>query len=639
MAQKARIEEYSDGNVTIYNLRNNIGVPVFGLNEMISASRVTQYWDGTPMDDSKVDNQLYLQLKSLPDDSNTELEKYVGDYFKVNLPNEGELFLEKDTMQEMRDVNSTEILLLQMGYYKGVKLNGYYAKGDTPASIEYRLSTTSDADDGGSVIEVGGVKLEHDFKDGVINSTYFGSIADKLTDNTEIIQKALNKADGGGSLHIPRDTLFDIHQLVIPDNISINYFESEKTYEQVIFINKIHRNGTPVNEVEYSSPYHTGLVLNVEEDINSNIPPDASTRLARSLVYRKNGRTQLINTVLGDGTYLVRHVRDFEAQPFGEHVYSIDGASSDLIFAQNIRTATRKGSIFAHSRPIVSMADILAFNYFVDEVNGDDTNQGTTASPFKTVEKALDQIAYLNLVTANIRIRGHYSSDINIEGLVGLKSSVTIIGDSSNRSENILSSTVNIRNCIGGLLFRNFEVRSLLSITNSFNVIAQDIIYSPESGGVFITNSSQVKISSSVFNGQTYGIRASDSYVISENNSGSSVNSLRSMGASIIYQKGTQASGVMQENTGGTIFPKTYITLATQSEVNTGTNDTKAVTPLTLQNKVATTTVKGLVNQATASADSASPVGETYSQSEVQAILNELRDLKAKMRTAGMLNS
>lgn len=43
--------------------------------------------------------------------------------------------------------------------------------------------------------------------------------------------------------------------------------------------------------------------------------------------------------------------------------------------------------------------------------------------------------------------------------------------------------------------------------------------------------------------------------------------------------------------------------------------------------------------KAAASADAATAVGTAYSQTEVQAILNELRDLKAKMRTAGLLSN
>src|SRR5690606_35560101 len=109
------------------------------------------------MDDSKAGGSVYLKYKG------TEYPDYTGSYFRVNLPNFGELFLEKDTVAQMRALSSTEVLLLKMGYYKGVKLNGYWSKGDAP-TVEYFLSETTEEDDGGSVIEVGGVKFEHDFK-------------------------------------------------------------------------------------------------------------------------------------------------------------------------------------------------------------------------------------------------------------------------------------------------------------------------------------------------------------------------------------------------------------------------------------------------------------------------------------------
>jgi len=52
----------------------------------------------------------------------------------------------------------------------------------------------------------------------------------------------------------------------------------------------------------------------------------------------------------------------------------------------------------------------------------------------------------------------------------------------------------------------------------------------------------------------------------------------------------------------------------------------------------ASITIKGLVNQAEPSADIATPLSETYTQTEVQAILTELRDLKTKLRSAGILS-
>lgn len=51
----------------------------------------------------------------------------------------------------------------------------------------------------------------------------------------------------------------------------------------------------------------------------------------------------------------------------------------------------------------------------------------------------------------------------------------------------------------------------------------------------------------------------------------------------------------------------------------------------------ATTLARGTVRQSAASADAAAAVGAAYTQAEVQAILDELRDLKAKLRTAGLL--
>lgn len=156
--------------------------------ESVNYEEVTTWWDGTPMDDSKADGEVYRKLPSTAG----------GGYVRRVYDNFGQLFLEKDTMLEMRDLSSTEILLIQIGRYKGVKLNGYYDKGDTPTPIEYLLSETLENDDGGSVIEVGGVKLEHVFID-VLDIRHFGANA-QLTDNNEFITAATNYASNNPNL-------------------------------------------------------------------------------------------------------------------------------------------------------------------------------------------------------------------------------------------------------------------------------------------------------------------------------------------------------------------------------------------------------------------------------------------------------
>jgi len=54
---------------------------------------------------------------------------------------------------------------------------------------------------------------------------------------------------------------------------------------------------------------------------------------------------------------------------------------------------------------------------------------------------------------------------------------------------------------------------------------------------------------------------------------------------------------------------------------------------------VANTSEAGLVKQAVASLDSASVPGATYAQGEMQSLLTELRDLKTKLRNAGVLST
>lgn len=98
-------------------------------------------------------------------------------------------FLIKNRMADMRALSASEITALQNGTYDGVELLGYYQKGDTATPIIYYLAPASPdpgSDNGGSVIEVGSVKLEHRFN-GTTDIIYFGA-AVALSNNYEAIQ-------------------------------------------------------------------------------------------------------------------------------------------------------------------------------------------------------------------------------------------------------------------------------------------------------------------------------------------------------------------------------------------------------------------------------------------------------------------
>lgn len=162
---------YKDGSIVVSNVKSKID------NTTTSYSVVNTWHDGTPMDDSKVD-QWGIYSKYKP----------TGEYLRENRPQWGELFLELDSIQQLRDITTYNQYLVRIGYYKGVTLNGYYAKNDTPRPIQYFISNTLLPDDGGSVFDIAGLKLVHNFI-GELDVKYFGVVSDGVTDNYNIFTK------------------------------------------------------------------------------------------------------------------------------------------------------------------------------------------------------------------------------------------------------------------------------------------------------------------------------------------------------------------------------------------------------------------------------------------------------------------
>lgn len=97
----------------------------------------------------------------------------------------------KNTMAEMRNLSTAEIADLQNGIYKGVCLLGYYEKRDTPSPIIYHVSATSGTDDGGSIIETGGIKLEHNFAHD-LDARYFGVKGNGTYNDTPFVLSYFN---------------------------------------------------------------------------------------------------------------------------------------------------------------------------------------------------------------------------------------------------------------------------------------------------------------------------------------------------------------------------------------------------------------------------------------------------------------
>lgn len=164
--------EYKDGSIVVSNVKSKID------NTTTSYSVVNTWYDGTPMDDSKVD-QFGIYSKYKP----------TGEYLRENKPQWGELLLEVDTIEKLRALSTYYLFLIKIGYYKGVRLSGYYQKGDTPAPIDYNISNSNKPDDGGSILVIGSLKLEHLFLNGV-DMFYYGAKCDSVTNDLDSYYRA-----------------------------------------------------------------------------------------------------------------------------------------------------------------------------------------------------------------------------------------------------------------------------------------------------------------------------------------------------------------------------------------------------------------------------------------------------------------
>lgn len=261
MAQSHTREVYTDGSIVYSNLFNDIGVPLLGNRKSIEARVITHYWDGTPMTDDKVDNKLYSKIGN--------------DYVEYLFPFWGENFLEKDTMAQMRAMEPWEIILLRRGYWKGVRLSGYYSKNDTPKPIEYLLSTTLNPDNEGSVIAIGVIKLEYKFV-GSCDSTYFGIFPDQSDVTTKFTNFLRYCADNSIIATAP-DGYFNVNGtsngdlgILCPSNLECRF--SKNTVFKIIPTRSIY---TGIFSFLESENVKINF-LNVEGDKHEHLAPDNS---------------------------------------------------------------------------------------------------------------------------------------------------------------------------------------------------------------------------------------------------------------------------------------------------------------------------------------------------------------------------
>lgn len=161
--------------VTLLNSKTNL---------LETYQEVCSWFDGSAMDFSKVDGEVYRRKNSK--------------YFMKVLDFTNQDYLIKNTLQDVRLMTATEILLIKMKFYKGVQLNGYYSANDTPKPIFYTISVEEIEDNSGDKLVISDLQLITIFQN-EIDLAYFGVLSGldnmeyRINDVIEILQNYPNK--------------------------------------------------------------------------------------------------------------------------------------------------------------------------------------------------------------------------------------------------------------------------------------------------------------------------------------------------------------------------------------------------------------------------------------------------------------
>ena len=660
-------------------------------NKSATYNITSTWYDGSPMDDSKLDNDLVYV-------------KYDGEYLVRNLE-EGQV-LQKDTMNDMRNLSTFETLLLKMGIYKHVQLNGYYEKGDTPEPIDYHITSGSLSDNSFSVIVVKDIILTHNFQ-GFLNVLYAGLIPNNAdVDNSPALQNIVNGASStfrDGTIYFPKGLYYVKEGINIPaprewtfegdwsKNTGGNtgfsgilYNGTEATYvinvegeassssrAKLNIITLFIRNLSEQTDVD-GVVYNNGVAINLDTITISGFRDNLVIRgyfyynRVNNCTFRSAHRHGIFATgsPLFNGTALTKcRIQNnggwgfYSSSRLGE-VITIEGCWIE---------GNGEGGIALR----VPLSSNIVGNYFEFNEGTDiqittrsssgDANFITRISNNKFRPFAGNSVIRLNSATA-----GYYAEAIISNNIIETNSleegeSATFISIPTHPNSvgvTLEANQIGSRSTPGGTIV--LSNRTTLTHLKRFVAINDNIVEGTHPsirGGTYYDNLT--------INGRLAVIPATMSDIDSIHSTLDIVfpekatsmirtrigsGSETSGSHTTEFWRGSREVARIDHNLelflirkgvkgfGGS-EPGVYFNInSPQGKIEAGVNSI-CLTPQGIYRKDSGTGTGGwvLFEPSAASADSASDVGATYSQAEVQAILTELRDLKTKMRASGLL--
>ena len=138
----------------------------------------------------------------------TAIEYFSAGSVDLATPGDGTVTADKITYDAAIKIDLKTIaeLRAQAGIANAVVyLSGYYAAGDGGGGLFYWHTTSTDADNGGTIIKVTGLATGRWIRTdtNMINIKMFGAVGDQVTDDTTAIQAAMTYVGSDGKIFIP----------------------------------------------------------------------------------------------------------------------------------------------------------------------------------------------------------------------------------------------------------------------------------------------------------------------------------------------------------------------------------------------------------------------------------------------------
>lgn len=332
---------------------------------------------------------------------------------------------------------------------------------------------------------------------------------------------------------------------------------------------------------EKVNPYNGGIVFN----INDASQPSSLLRLRTNRVTAvyKNGKEDKRWKPIIVGNLVVMQIQAADYDPTATYEVSYIALDQYLLSApvqavtgetaSNLKTVVDTLAANSADRDArISANEILArqiyqvpkqttanMTLYVDATNGADNNDGSAGKPFKTIQRAIDNVPQVINHTVNINVAdGTYSESVTISGFSG-KGTFTLTG-------NVTAYNVNANNV---LIYKNsVEINvqgfNLTSTTSeAVNAVGNIrlIVFKCQATGAaafagLSSNCGFVSVNQCTFSNKTYSIFSARCLVASTDNLGTgNTYGIFVTSGGQIYKTGTQPTGTTNEsNSGGGII-------------------------------------------------------------------------------------